>query len=384
MMRSIPGILAVFLALTAPLFAQDVSATAAASAVTPAAARDIEQLVAEQLESASIPGLSVAVGWDGAIRYSRGFGLADVELDVPVSPRTRFRTASIAKPMTAVAVMQLVQAGKLDLEADIRTYVPAFGEKPWPVTLRHLLCHQSGIRHYQRDGEASGTKSFLSLTDSVSIFAGDELLFEPGTKYSYSTYAYTLLGCTVERAAGTSFESYMREHVWGPAAMADTVVDHHWEIVPHRASGYMLLTERDRARVPTTLFERLEPGQLVRASLHDTSMKVPGGGILSTSEDLVRFGMAVLDGKLVSEETRERMWTVQQTADGSETRMALGWFRVTAPGATMMGHSGGQAGTTTMLVIDPKSGTVAAVMCNLQSARGVTLLAGSIAQRARS
>ena len=207
-------------ALAAPLFAQDVAATADAPAITPAAARDIEQLAAEQLESAGIPGLSVAVGWDGAVRYSRGFGLADVELDVPVTPRTRFRTASIAKPMTAVAVMQLVQAGKLDLEADVRTYVPAFEEKPWPVTLRHLLCHQSGIRHYQRDGEASGTQSYLSLTDSLAIFAGDELLFEPGTKYSYSTYAYTLLGCAVESASGTSYEAYMREHVWGPPGWA--------------------------------------------------------------------------------------------------------------------------------------------------------------------
>ena len=85
----------------------------------------------------------------------------------------------------------------------------------------------------------------------------------------------------------------------------------------------MRLTERDRARVPTALFERLEPGQLVRASLHDTSMKVPGGGILSTSEDLVRFGMALLADELLSAETRERMWTVQETADGSETRMGL-------------------------------------------------------------
>lgn len=332
---------------------------------------DIEAAIKSEQERMGIPGLAAAIGWKGQIRYSRGFGVADVENQVAVTPQTRFRTASITKPMTAVAVMQLVSEGKLALDGDIMTYTADLHPRIGAITIRHLLCHQSGIRHYRRSGEAMGTKTYRTLSDSANLFKGDSLIHKPGAKHTYSTFGYTMLGLAIESAAQETYETYMLEHVWKPAGMLHTGVDHHFEIIPHRASGYMVAAKGNLGTLPVALRERVFEGDLLRAPMHDTSMKVPGGGVSSTAEDLVRFGMAMLEDRLVDAETRKLMWTPTQTADGQTTRSGLGWFFFATPLGSYVGHSGGQAGTTCMLAIDPQRGVVAAVMTNLQGAAGV-------------
>jgi CubicO group peptidase (beta-lactamase class C family) len=334
----------------------------------------IEAAIQSEQKRMKIPGLAVAIGRAGEIRYSRGFGLADVENQVPATPQTRFRTASIAKPMTAVAIMQLASQGRLDLDIDHRRYVKVLHPRFGVITLRHLLCHQSGLRHYTEVGEATGTRSFKNLEESTVLFRDGGPGNKPGAKFSYSTYAYTLLGMAIERASRQPYGTYMKEHVWGPAGMQHTGIDWHYEIIPHRASGYMLAEKKTMAMLPDELRERVHEGDLLRAPLHDTSMKVPGGGISSTAEDLVRFGIAMLQNRLVDAATREQMWTSAKTTNGSKTRVGLGWFFYPEESGRQVGHSGGQAGTTCMLAIDPKSGVVVAMMTNLQSASGVPLL----------
>ena len=211
----------------------------------------------------------------------------------------------------------------------------------------------------------------VARAHSVALFEGADLRHPPGTVYSYSTYAYTLLGLAIEAVTEESYEAYMRSHVWDRAGMNHTAVDHHHEIIPHRARGYVLATKGNLTRLPAALRERVTEGDLLRASLHDTSMKVPGGGLSSTAEDLVRFGMAMLQDRLVDAATREQMWTPTVTTDGATTRAGLGWFLFQTPRGRYVGHSGGQSGTTCMLAIDPRRGVVAAVMTNLQSASGV-------------
>jgi CubicO group peptidase (beta-lactamase class C family) len=338
----------------------------------------IEAMVRKQQAATGIPGLALAVGRAGAVCYAKGFGKADLEHDVAASATTRFRTASIAKAMTAVAVMQLVEQGKLALDQPIRSHVPAFPAKRWPVTIQHLLCHQGGVRHYARAGEERGTRRYRSLTATLELFADAPLRHQPGTRFTYTTYGYTLLGCAVESASKQRFADYLREHLFKPAAMVHTCVDDQALVIENRTRFYTRLTARDIARLPAALRQGVRPGQILNARLHDTSMKVPGGGLLSTAPDLVRFGLALLEGRLVGVSTRAAMWTRCKTADGETTGYGLGFANWDFAAGRCVGHTGGQAGTTCALVIHPDSGVVVAIMSNLQQAGALHRLAARI------
>ena len=152
----------------------------------------IERAVETALEKEGIPGLSIALSYQGR-QWSAGFGLADVEQHVPVTPETVFRFASISKPITAVAVMKLVESGQIDLDAPVNRYLPHYPRKRWPVTCKNLLTHQAGIRHY-RGHELESTRHYTALPDTLAIFQNDPLEFEPASKYLYSTYGFNLLG----------------------------------------------------------------------------------------------------------------------------------------------------------------------------------------------
>jgi CubicO group peptidase (beta-lactamase class C family) len=286
-----------------------------------------------------------------------GYGQADLENDVPASAATRYRTASIAKSMTAVMALRLSEDGELDLDAPVQTYLPAFPTKPWPLTSRHLLSHLGGVRHYARPGEASGKDSYRSVQSALDLFAADPLLHEPGTRYHYTTYGYNLLGAIAERVTATSYEDLLEHFITTPAGMASTCLDRQARIIPHRARGY---ARRGR--------------EVVNAELHDTSMKIPGGGLLSTSGDLVRFALAVNTGKLLKPETVTAMWTRQRTNDGTQVEYGQGW-RVSADGVEpkTVSHSGAQAGTATILMLQPATGRAVALMCNMEGAKLGTL-----------
>src|SRR5262249_41691359 len=123
----------------------------------------IDRAIEDRRQALQLPGVSVAIAMGGALVYAKGFGLADLENRRVVTPESRFRTASVAKPITATAVMQLAEAGRLDLDAPIQTYCPAFPQKPWPVTARQLLGHLAGVRHYAKPRESSGTEHYFAI-----------------------------------------------------------------------------------------------------------------------------------------------------------------------------------------------------------------------------
>jgi CubicO group peptidase (beta-lactamase class C family) len=314
-----------------------------------------------------IPAVSCAVAFDGAIRYARAFGYADLENDVPADPETVFRTASIAKPLTAVAAMRLAHDGKLDLDRPIGGLIPSLPEKPWSMTVRQLLGHQGGVRHYKGGAEARGTRYYPTLEASLGNFKNDPLVAEPGTRFVYTTYGYTLIGRAIEEASGESFAAFMQAVVWEPAGMTRTRVDTHFQLIKNRARGY----QRPSARNDDTTPEDGSgpPAEVHNAHLHDTSMKVPGGGIVSTSSDLTRFGLALLEDRLLPRSVRDTMWTVGKTQDGKTTGYGLGFRVGSRDGHPVISHSGGQAGTSTLLVIHPGSGVVVALMTNLRGAR---------------
>ncbi len=323
----------------------------------------VDAAIARFMAEKRVPGLSAAIVTDGQLSYERGYGMADVENQVPASPATIYRLASISKMLTAVAAMQLVEQGKLDLSAAIQTYVPSFPEKQALITAELLLKHQSGIRHYQGD-EVRSTVFYSRVEDSLPIFQNDPLLFNPGEKFSYTTYGYNLLGAAIEGASGQDYVRYVQEHVCQPAEMTTIQPDNPYRIIPHRAAGYRIKGS-------------LAGGELLNDFMVDVSNKIPGGGWCSTAGDLGRFAIALADGKLVSRETLERMWTPQKTADGEATSYGFGCNINVVNGQRLIAHSGGQPKVSTFLVLSPERRAAVALMCNLHNAP-VQALAGEI------
>ncbi len=309
-------------------------------------------IASRYLEESGVSGLTISVGIDHAIVWSEGFGYADLEQHVPIVPeKTRFRVGSTAKSMTAMAVGQLVEAGSLDLDAPIQDYLPDFPEKEGKITTRMLAGHLGGIRHYNGD-EFYSAENYKSVSDALEIFRDDPVVVSPGAAFSYSTYGYNLVSAVVESASGQNFLTYMEEQVFAPTGMSRTVADRPVPIISDRSRYY-----------------RLEDGELVNTPWVDNSNKWAGGGFLSTSEDLVRFGFAHLSDQFLRPETIEMMWTTQVTSGGEETGYGIGWgTRVDALGRKLIAHTGGSVGGTTNLRIYPDNGLVIAVISNTSDA----------------
>ena len=314
----------------------------------------IETAISAQMSRLGIPGLSVAVVTDHKLRWSRGYGLSDVENFVPAKATTAYRLGSISKPITAAAVMQLVERGKIDLDAPIQKYCPAFPQKQWPITVRLLLGHLSGIRHYKNDAEYGSTRHYNSVVEGLDMFKDDPLLFEPGTKYSYTTHGFAVLGCAVEGASGMSFADYVRENVFKPATMDRIRVDNVTDIIPNRAQGYW----------------KTKSGELRNSELADTSYKIPGGGFISTVEDLAKFAIAMQTGMLVKKETLDQMWTSQKTRDGKVTEYGMGWGVHMRNGMKEVEHGGAQQRVSTYLYTIPEKGLAVVLMTNLEGIGG--------------
>jgi CubicO group peptidase (beta-lactamase class C family) len=337
------------------------------NALPAAAVAEIDALMQKEMQAAKVPGASLAIVWANTPVYAKGFGMADLENRVPVKNATAFRTASVAKPITATGVMWLVERGTLDLDAPIQKYCPAFPGKQWPVTARLLLGHQAGIRHYGKPGESAGTQHYFSIADSLALFKNDPLLHEPGTKYLYTTFGYSVLGCAIEGASGQPYETFMREKIFTPAGMTHTRLDRIWDIIPDRSRGYMLLTADAFKTLPPTAQAFARVDTVYNAPFHDTSMKIPGGGLVSTSEDLTRFGIAVMTHTILKESTQEQMWTDGATKDGKPTGYGLGWgVTPRQDGIRRLTHSGNQIGGASVFHVLPEIGLSYAIMVNLE------------------
>jgi CubicO group peptidase (beta-lactamase class C family) len=320
----------------------------------------IETAIAAWMAQHKAPALSIAIVTDNQMSFSKGYGLTDVENIVAARSDTAYRLASIAKSMTAIAVMQLVERGKIDLNAPINKYCAAYPEKQalkdapdkqFSITVRQLIVHQSGVRHNKPE-EVLTTKHYNNITEAVGSFKDDPLVIEPGTKYSYSTPGYTLLGCAIEGASGVSYVDYLRENIFKPAGMTRTFVDDVYAVIPNRARGY----------------RKTEKGEIINAPLHDTSIKIPGGGLVTTGEDLAKFAIAVNTNQLVKPETLAQMWTKPKTADGKEQGYAMGFLINDRDGILRVFNDGSQAGTRSYLFLMPKQKIAIALMTNLERA----------------
>lgn len=322
----------------------------------------IEKLVSAEMSRQNIAGLSAAVAVGRELHWMDGFGFADLENYVPAKSSTVYRWASVSKPVTAVALMQLVEQGKVDLDAPVQRYVPYFPKKQWTATVRDLLCHQGGIRSY-RGNEFASTKHYDSLREALGIFQNDPLEYEPKTRFLYSSYGFNLLGAVLEGASSMRFEEYLRKHIFEPAGMRTARADDVYEIIPNRARGY-------RKRMG---------GKVENAILIDTSNKVPGGGMCGSVEDIADFGIHLQAGNLLKKETLAEMFTVRTTRDGKPTGYGLGWYIERAGNRAIVYHGGSQPGFRTMLLMIPSDQITVVVMSNIEGSSGLRPLATRIA-----
>jgi CubicO group peptidase (beta-lactamase class C family) len=330
------------------VFAQDAK-------ISPEKRAQLESAISKFISANSVPGLSASVVENGEYAWSEGFGMADLENFVPATSQTLYRLASVSKPLTATAAMQLWQRGKLDLDAPVQKYCPAFPKKEWPITTRELLGHLAGIRHYhpnsENDPEVYNIKHFDNPIDGgLKFFENDSLLSKPGTQFHYSTHGYTVVGCAIEGASGEKYTDYLRGNVFLPAHMTHTLADDRYAIVAYRTRFY----QKDKA------------GKVVNADFLDSSYKIPGGGWLSSAEDIAQFEAAILNDRLISRATRDLMWTPLKPADGSEDSYGLGWGTVKDAGVAAIGHTGGQQGTSTAILLAPDQRAGVVVLINME------------------
>ncbi len=327
------------LALTCSLPAAETTLT---NAITQARA------IIQQELAPKVPGVSVAVAIDGKIVWSEGFGFADLEAKKPVTKETKFRIGSISKSLTSVGLALMVERGQIDLDAPIQKYVPDFPDKGAPITTRMLGGHLSGIRHYI-GFETRRNQPYTNSHAALTIFQNDPVVAPPGTKYSYTTYGWTLLSAAMESALQQDFVSYMDKHVLQPLKLTHTRADQKGIVDPHCTKFYS-----DNVL-----------GQFTTAPEVDSSYKWAGGGYLSTPEDLVRLGSALLQPGFLKDSSLKLLFTPQKTSDGKPTTYGLGWsIGKDAQGHRIYWHTGGSTGGKSVLLLHPETKTVFALVSN--------------------
>lgn len=294
------------------------------------------------------PGAAVVVARGDSLLFARGYGLADVEHEVPVTPATSFRLASVSKQFTAAAILTLVEAGRLGLDArlgDLLPDVPAYARD---VRVRHLLTHTSGLPDYEAllgsdDGPQVRDRDVLRL-----LHQAKGLHFAPGTSWRYSNSAYALLALIVEQVSGESFARYLRARVFAPAGMATAVA--HVEgadTVVNRAYGYSG-----------------HAGAWRRTDQSRTSAVLGDGGIYATAEELARWSAALDRHAVLDASTLKAATTPARLASGAPTAYGFGWFLDTHRGRRRQRHEGDSIGFRTAIQRYPDEHLAVIVLVN--------------------
>lgn len=297
--------------------------------------------------------------------FEASAGLALRSAKLPITLNTRFQLASTSKLFTVVAIAQLLEQNVVGLDDSLTRWLPEHAGRPrWSaVTVRHLLGHTSGFGSFWGDTFIQRRTTLRTVQDHIALCSEAEPAFEPGTGFEYSNVGYILLGAIIERASGMDYFSFVQARIFDKAGMNDTGYFDADEDVPNLAFGYSYrpLPEGSRGRVPPRLHTQLKP---MRGS--------PAGDAVSTAPDLVRLGQALLAGRLVGRSTLEQLWQPVHpgpTQKGSSAvyRMGLGFVSIDSRFGHPVGHTGGFAGTTTSVFMDPRSGPVAVSLASVDS-----------------
>jgi len=313
------------------------------------AARAVDSLLA-QYAVAGAPGASVVVVRDGRVLLERAYGLADVDSGVRATPRTDYRLASLTKEFTATAVMLLADAGTLSLDDPVSRWLPDLPACAHGVTIRHLLTHTSGIWAYEDFVPDTQTYQVKDRDALELIKRADSLYFPPGTEFRYSNTGYALLALVVEAASGMPFARFLRERVFLPAGMRNTVAyEQGVSSVPRRAYGHAL-----------------EDGRWVRADQSNTSAVLGDGGVYTSVDDLVRWSRVLFgqSRRLVRPATQQLAWTSYTLADGRPGGYGFGWFVDHEAHGLRLWHNGETRGFTNGIVVYPEQRLMVVLLTN--------------------
>ena len=261
------------------------------------------------------------------------------------------RIASITKPMTAIAIMQLYEKGLLDLDKPIQTYLKEFPKKAkGDITIRHLLKHTSGISHYSSKWDALSFTHYLTLENALDVFKDVELAFEPGTQFMYSSYGYSVLGAIIEKVSQMSYGEYMRKNIWDKAGMSNTSLEEDKKKYNNKSRLYL--------KVKSTY---------IKSPKTDLSIIYPAGGVQSTAKDLLKFGEAVLNHKLIDNSSLKMMInaTDELAPAIGDDPYGFGWAVYDDPKyGKIIQHGGSQPGTSSFFSIHLDHKIVSVVLSN--------------------
>jgi CubicO group peptidase (beta-lactamase class C family) len=310
------------------------------------------------------PGCAVLIARKGEVIYRKAFGMANMELNVAMLPDNVFRIASLTKQFTGVAILQLHEKGLLNINDDIKKYIPDFpsAEK---ITIANLASHTSGIRNIYEATVPKGTTRKEStpgeLVELIKSFPSD---FKPGTSFHYSNSGYMLLGYIIEKVSGKSYEQYITDNIFKPLKMDHAYYDHLAPVVPGRASGYA----------------RSSNG-FANADFLDQSFPYAAGALMMTVDDMYKWNKGLYSYTIIKKETLEKAFTPFTLADGHKSTYSFGWGLSPFFGSPSRQHAGGIEGYSTFVIYLPMEDVFAVAFSNLERAdvTGPTLLAAASA-----
>lgn len=314
----------------------------------------LNKLITDNISSGAVAGYSI----NGETIWKSAAGFTNKKKNILFKENTYTRIASITKAFTAVAVMQLVEQNLVKVDDPIQKYVPNFPKnKKGTITVRHLLEHSSGIKGYKNNKERETKKEYPNMIDAMNVFKNRKLAFKPGTDYSYTTYGYVVLGVLIENVSGKTYEEYIQKNIFDKAGMKNTKLEKFGIVVQNKSSLYHLNKKRKVEEVET----------------NNLSNRIPAGGYYSTVDDLLAFGNAVIENKLIKENTLALM-TTNNGLKKEGNPQGFGWFLYGGKPnhAAIIGHSAGQTGVSGQFFIIPQRKTVLVVLANTSGVWGDT------------
>jgi CubicO group peptidase (beta-lactamase class C family) len=300
------------------------------------------------MEEFNIPGVLVGVASRGRLVHWKAYGMADVELSVPVTDSTVFEIGSISKEFVSTVVMQLVEEGRLGLDDGIHEHLSFLPSEWLGVTVRQLLTHTSGIPDYEEIQTYEAYRFRFTPEEIIRVAHSRPMDFPPGTGYYYSNTGYFLLSLMVERLEGRSLGQVLHDRIFGPLGMTQSRMADPEDIIPHRASGYY---------VNGTM-------ELVNRDPTQTSSTLGAGGIVSSVHDMVRWDEALYGTDLLSEASKEAMWTPVVLPSGRNTGYGFGWRVGETQGRWSVGHTGMVAGFVAAFLRIPEEEMAVIVFAN--------------------
>ncbi|WP_250125662.1 serine hydrolase domain-containing protein [Chroococcidiopsis sp. CCMEE 29] len=328
----------------------------------------IDDYIRATMTQNQIPGLSVAVVQEGEPVLVKGYGLANVEHSVPATEHTVYEIASVGKTFTATVTMMLVEEGVISLDEPIADYLDNPPQAWYPVRIKHILSHQSGIPSYtDAQNYWEITRLDLSKVEILALVTDFPLKFQPGEFSAYDNTGYYLLGLMLEKVTGQSYGDLLRDRIFAPLGMNATVMNHPRDIVPHRAAGY-----------------RWQHNQLVNKPYYSPSVTYSAGGQLSSVADMVRWEQALCSATLLRQSTLDQMWTAHLPKHGDDWEKlryvaGLGWWVINYGDRRVVSHNGSILGFASNITRFIDDEITVIVFCNLDQITRPDAIAKEIA-----